>query len=332
MNYLQKEFIQFHEAIKLYENAENSILREKRDMLTKELRTYFDQKSKAEGTAKITFDVRNQGSYSMATGIKPIDGDYDIDVMVLFNIDIKDYPNPTIVKKWVKGALERPGRTIVYKNPCVTVQYLKNGLPAFHVDLALYGNRNDIWGNQTYISKGKPGANTNDRAWEISNPEELKTKINNRFSNAEESAQMRRVIRYLKRWKDLKFKNSGNGKPTGIAITALVYNLFQPSVFGFFSSTSDPDDIRALKALVQRILDQFRWMNNCDWNEHTISVKLPVVPGNDLFVKMTCKQHQAFKEKLIELKNALSDAERSNINPATKILRKQFGNDFPLIT
>ncbi|MEM6719177.1 MAG: nucleotidyltransferase [Bacteroidota bacterium] len=141
--YLQTEFNAFHEKIKLHDKEDNKELRDKRDMLAEELRAYFKKKSEDEGTSRITFSIENQGSYSMGTGIRPLeDCDYDIDVMVLFNISKDDYA-PVEVKKWVYEALNRHNRTVEYKKPCVRVQYYKNGQETFHVDLALYANQND---------------------------------------------------------------------------------------------------------------------------------------------------------------------------------------------
>jgi len=66
---LQSPFMKFHEAILLKRFDENAELREKRDRILKRLRDNLS----------VTFEPFNQGSYSMGTGIKPLDGDYDID-------------------------------------------------------------------------------------------------------------------------------------------------------------------------------------------------------------------------------------------------------------
>ncbi len=326
--HLQTEFNKFHENIKLHDKEDNKELREKRDMLTDELRAYFKKKREEdEDFPKITFTVENQGSYSMQTGIKAIDnGDYDIDVMVLFNINKKDYGNPVEVKKWVFEALSKGTRKVFYKKPCVRVQYYKDGEEEFHVDLAIYANDNDD--EKTYLAWGKPTSAKEDKKWEVSDPKLLKKKINEKHKDADDRMQMKREIRYLKRWKDLKFKNTDKGKPTGIAITALAYNLFNPQIErDFFASTVEPNDLLALKNLVSSIIGQFR-----GWPTKKISVQLPVEPYNDLFDKMTDKQQETFKEKLEALKTALEDAEQEpDPHEASKIMRKQFGDDFPLV-
>ncbi|MCJ8344834.1 nucleotidyltransferase, partial [bacterium] len=97
---LQKYFEKFHEEIKLNKFSENSQLREKRDMLLKELRKYLPSDCPK-------FQFTNQGSYAINTGVKPRGGDYDIDIGLKFNCynDDKDWSNPTRLKVAVKDAL-----------------------------------------------------------------------------------------------------------------------------------------------------------------------------------------------------------------------------------
>lgn len=94
---LQKEFIDFHNKIKL--DDENATLREKRDILLKKLKKNIS----IDAAAYTTF---NQGSYAMGTGIIPEDEDYDIDVGIKFNINKEDYSDPLVAKKWVRDALK----------------------------------------------------------------------------------------------------------------------------------------------------------------------------------------------------------------------------------
>ncbi|MCB0739189.1 MAG: nucleotidyltransferase, partial [Bacteroidetes bacterium] len=307
--HLQKQFAQFHENIKLTNTKDNVPLRDKREILVQALKDYFDNKAETEGKTKITFTAENQGSYSMGTGIKPLEGeDYDIDVMILFNFSKDDY-SPVKVKEWVFEALNSVGnREVIYKKPCVRVQYKKAGEEHFHVDMALYANSND--NGKTYLSVGKPTSATADKKWEVSNPKALKEKINSKYKNADEKQQMKRVIRYLKRWKDLKFPKTGDARPTGIAFTALAYNHFVPEidVTSKFASTVEGNDLVAFRQLTERILEQYSW-----WTER-FSVKLPVEPGNDLFERMKPGQHKTLKEKLEKLKEVLVSAE-NEIDP-----------------
>lgn len=119
---LQKEFEEFHETIKLKEYVENKTLREKRDILLKKLKNNICD----DAASYTTF---NQGSYAMGTGIKPDDGDYDIDVGLRFDIDKDEYSDPIIPKEWVYDALEGHTKKVEIRRSCVTVTYQENDEP-----------------------------------------------------------------------------------------------------------------------------------------------------------------------------------------------------------
>src|ERR1051326_4311722 len=120
---VQSQFRKFHDNIRL-DIEDNKPLREKRDMLVNEIREFLKKKSEDEGTALITFQDFNQGSYSMGTGNKPAheEDDYDIDVGLLYDIS-KDKYFPLEVKGWVYAALSsKQFRTVEWKKPCIRVQ------------------------------------------------------------------------------------------------------------------------------------------------------------------------------------------------------------------
>lgn len=321
-NNIQEAFIKFHSNIKLdFEN--NQVLVGKRDMIIDEVRVYLKKKAEDEGV-KISFTYENQGSYSMSTGIEPLSGeDYDIDIMLLFNIKKEDFTAKE-VKQWVYNALNKYPRTVEIKKPCVRVQYHQSGETRYHVDLAVYSNGNQD--GSTYLSK-KPKYASDDEEWEDAEPKELKRLVNGKFSVDDERHQFKRCIRYLKRWKDFKFINTDSGKPTGISITALALNGFVPKLeYNGFTNTYKGNDIEALKNLVDYILNQFSWIDD-------IEVRLPVKPYNNLFEKMTDIQKDDFKKKLNDLKDKLDEAvNETDPNKSSKILIKVFGKDFPEIT
>lgn len=318
---IQEQFIVFHDLIRLDVNDNREVIK-KRDMLIGEIETFLEKMCEEEEIDLIQFTPFNQGSYAMGTGIKPSydEDDYDIDCGLLFDID-KDEYTPIEVKRWVFDALNsNQFRTVEWKKACIRVQYVEDGLAKFHVDFACYSDDNSD--SKTYLAKGTPTSASADKKWEIADPKKLKELVNTKFSKQEEAAQFKRVIRYLKRWKDYQF-DSVNGKPTGIALTALAYNGFKPYVKDPFTWAEDVSDLRATKDLVDYILGHF-------WGTR-IQVSLPVPPYNDLFEKMTDTQCQTFKSKLQDLKNAIVEAdEESDPHEACKILKKQFGKDFPV--
>lgn len=322
---IQEAFVEFNKTIKL-DIDDNRSLAEKRDMLIGELNAHLKKLNDEEGI-KLTFVPKNQGSYAMGTGVEPLPGeDYDIDVMLLFDIDKNDYEAKNI-KKIVFNALDKQPRKTKIRKPCVRVQYHQNGEVKFHVDFAVYAK--DLSG--TYLSK-KPKYETDNEEWQDAQPEELKSKIDNFDDDGEVQAQFRRVIRYLKRWKDLRFVSTSNGRPTGIAITAIALKGFQNSVVKEYDWISNKyrytvNDLDATINLVKYFIGQFDWWNN-------ISVNLPVLPHNDLFEKMSETQKKELKEKLEILKDDLISAQNeTDPHKASNKLRQNrvFGEDFPEI-
>ena len=139
---LQKEFLDFHENIKL--SDENATLREKREILLNKLSENICEEA-------ATYTTFNQGSYAMGTGIKPEDDDYDIDVGIKFDINKDDYSDPVKVKKWVRDALEGHTKSVKIRRSCVTVTYQKDNEPIYHVDFAIYAGLNNY--GKLYIAK-----------------------------------------------------------------------------------------------------------------------------------------------------------------------------------
>ena len=322
---VQTYFNKFHETIRRsYED--NSILRDRRDLLLDDLRDGLRRYAQNHNVKIPRFEHFNQGSYAMGTGIEPLPSeDYDIDVGLEFHLS-KDAYLPVQVKKWVHDALDTGNRTVEYKRPCVRVQYHRAGVGIYHVDLAVYSESAYNWDNQTYLAKGFLGSGAENRIWEVAEPKKLIDIFQQKFQNQEDREQFRRVIRFLKRWKDFNFSANGNDRPTGIAMTACAINWFRvATIRNFNDGKYYHDDLTALKNLVGSILNQFNFGSR-------ISVYLPVPPNNDLFEKMSNKQMENFKIKLaglvsVHLRNA-EDA--SNDSLACSALRRAFGDDFPL--
>lgn len=314
------QFNQFHEAIKLKE--ENETLKEKRDIIINKI------KEKLPDEASYDFTIFNQGSYAMNTGIKPLGSDYDIDVGLYFDMSKEDV-KPMVAKQWIYDALEGHTSDIKIKVPCVTVSY-KDG---YHVDITVYATTNND--GKVYLAKGKPGSLEENKFWDESNPKDLITEIRNHLSDKDDRRQFRRVVRYLKRWKDIKF-NSGSGKPTGIALTSCVYHwLTIQKDEDIFAGTKTYRDLDALIDIVTKMLSKF-------YDEYVLvdgeykfmprlKVNLPVEPKPELFEKMTSKQMVTFKERLAVLLDKLQEArDHSDPTDAAEILRTQFGDDFPV--
>ncbi len=329
---VQKQFEQFNDNIRLKQYGQNETLREKRDAVLDKLKAglkrVFEEKEEPIPKSKIF----NQGSYKVGTGIKPLDGDYDIDVGIRFEIGTGEEPDPVAVKKWVFDALEGHTNKVEVRRPCVTVFYQSGDEPLYHVDLAVYSGSSANSDGLDYLAMGKLNSLSENRVWEEADPDGLVETITSKFSG-EEWNQFRRCIRYLKRWKDLEFSSEGNSAPVGIGITLAAYYWFRPEirVVDQFSSKTRANDLEALNEFVPSVRENFKSVfHDGEWAERLV-VELPVVPGNDVFDKMTNAQMDAFKMKMDKLIDAISEA-REEVDPvkACEALSKIFGEDFPV--
>jgi hypothetical protein len=316
------QFNKFHDNIKLKE--ENQILKDKREIIIKKLNEKLPKET------DYGFSVFNQGSYAMHTGIKPLYDDYDIDVGLYFEMS-KDDVDPVAAKKWVHKALEGHTKDVKIKKPCVTVTYAAG----YHVDITVYASNNSD--GKVYLAKGKPTSNVEDKYWDESNPKDLIKKIRDNLSIEDDRKQFRRVVRYLKRWKDIRF-TSVNGKPTGIALTSCVYHWLniQKETDSFDGKVTYKDLdalINIVSNMISNFVDEYVSVDDEYLFMPRLRVYLPVDPKPELFEKMTHKQMKTFKEKLEDLLGALEEAkEKTDPTEAAEILQKQFGDDFPIPT
>lgn len=314
---VQKQFEEFDEKIKLRRLQENATLTEKRDRVLRTVREGLERLRK-DGKTIPKFRTFNQGSYEIGVGVKPLDGDYDIDVGVAFELARGEH-DPVAVKQWVLEAVEGHTTRVEMRRSCVTVFYQAAGEPVYHVDLAVYadGPQN---GGKLYLARGKQNSAPENREWSVADPEGLTAAINNRFSG-EDAKQFRRVVRAEKRWKDNCFPRAGHAAPRGIALALAAYHWFMPAT-RFVDGQLVRDDLQALRNLVATMLSNFG---------QRLVVRCPVEPGDDLCARMTDVQMGEFKAKLEALFKALRDA-ASDADPHTacKTLAREFGEDFPI--
>lgn len=325
---VQKQFKQFAENIRLGTYDENQTLRDKRDIIVDKLRTGLKKNFADKGKEPPKFESFNQGSYAMNTGIKPVKGDYDIDVGIRFFVS-KVKHTPLEVKQWVYDALEDHTSQVEIRRNCVTVYYIKDGEVEYHVDLAVYAAGED--GTEPlHLAKGKANSNEEFKFWEEADPQGLIEKIKGVYTD-DDAKQYRRSIRALKRWKQEQFNTGGNGAPVGIGLTLAAYYWFQVSKVANWQNAVEYDDRAALQNLVRSMLNNFSSVYHQGEFASRLVVKVPVKPDTDVFVKMTNTQMNTFKANLEALEQALIDADNEpDTRAACLILRKQFGEDFPV--
>ncbi len=304
---IQSKFRTFHERIQLRRFSEDATLAKKRDAVLARLRSRSPK----------TFTDFNQGSYEMGTGVKPVSGDYDIDVGVVFDLGNVNSEYPRTVKRWVYDAVKDHTSDVSWKEPCITVQYRASHEPVYHVDLAVYGR--DTFG-LLYLARGRE--HSADSRWERCDPQGLTSTIGSRFTG-EDAAQFRRIVQYLKRWKDANFPAEGNAAPVGIGLTILAHHRFSPVRVGYPIAY---DDLAALHSLVTSISTMFEQKWSSSGLAYRIVARVPVEPHDDVFARMTDQQSTEFKGRIDKLKEQLDDAARTG---STMLLRRAFGSDFP---
>lgn len=329
---VQAQFEAFDRAIRLGRFDENATLRDKRDILRRRVDDNLADVFEDHAEDAPEWFWRNQGSYELGTGIKPLDGaEVDIDQGLYFDVDPRDW-DPVDLKARVHEVLDGHTKKVRIRRPCVTVWYHWAGEPVFHVDIAVYA-KGSTWA-KSRIAMGKATSGDAYRTWDVSDPQGLIDALYRRFPSGPRRDQFRRVVRALKRWKDVNFSDAGNESPLGVALTVCAYHGLQNRAFDPFSLTfDDPDDRTALLDLVDWIRRQIVPVYDPDrgCTSRALSVALPVEPYNDLFERMTFRQTEKLEAKLDALHDALVEADRA-VDPveACRTLQRVFGDDFPV--
>ena len=299
---IQKQLERFHRNIKV----ESSELIEKRDFIIKTLK-----KALSKGDNPVP-SLLNQGSYIYGVGIKPVLGeDYDIDVGLDFNIKSSDY-DAKEVRKWVYDAIKKHTNDVQSKGPCIRVIYQVG----YHVDLVCYARYKDNDLMENFQLAHKNGS------WIASDPKKIKDHIQKArepFKDTKDSSgsdQLQRVVRYFKRWNDLMIKGESDDKPIGLAILLYCIESLSGPVC---DSQGNLDDLQALILIAEKAKDSAKICANKPDTEE------------DVFAKISEKGMKTLITKFQKLHKALLKARNSDcLKDACKIMREQFGDDFPL--
>lgn len=276
MTKLKKEFERFYDHIKITSEVNDLIT--KRSTLQSDFEKKFPGICSEHGIKLTKSEMRfiDQGSYKIGTTISNKDGNIDRDVAAIFPLDIKIYDDPREFKKYARDALKIDNiRIPSIKEPCITVGYHNKGDEYLHIDFPMYAQYN---GN-LYLARGKEFSES--FSWEIADPEGLNEFFLNKLS---ESEQLRRIIRYLKKWKQEKYQNPTNKNevPPSIALTLLACEYFIEKKDG-----DNYDDLAALYHVVNKIIDRFvLTYDGDDVTKAQITYYLPKEPYTDVFYKM----------------------------------------------
>lgn len=300
---LHKEYSAFNLKIALEDTKKESLIKS-RDSLKDKIRKYFKDEKPKELQPKFA----GQGSTEMNTTVNPIpeedeDGNtilkYDLDYGVYF-IEKDGEDNKRSINTWhdwVYNAVENHTSTPPEKkNTCVRVIFADG----HHIDLPIYYKKNGVI---QLAHKSKD--------WIDSDPKEFFDWFNNK---AKDDQQLRRIVRYLKAWKNYRESNNASLKlPSGFALTILAVNSFTPN---------DSNDI-AFKDTVTKIKEKLNVKFEC---------LRPTTPLNEnIFEGYSDTKKTDFLNALDSLVKACDNAlSEKNFKKASEHLRKQFGDRFPL--
>ena len=314
---IQRHFDKFHDKIKLgREDDAYKKARERDDSIKKEVSSAF-----ASAGYPVVHDFI-QGSLKTHTGIVPISGDYDIDRALV--IEAGTAPDdPVVPKKKTLDVLEDRGfKNAKIKKPCVTADYANDNV---HIDFIIYKRS----GSGHYLAVGKQNSDESNREWSAADPHGLIDWVNDDNSawgaDAKAAlAQFRRLVRYLKRWRDVQFSETVAARIFSIGLTVMV----KESHVSSFSTEGARQDLQSLRKTVEAILASGYFAEE-QAGHYRVRVDLPKEPWRDIFHGSSLDTGTQLYNKLTRLKDKLAEAEgSSDEREQCQILNALFGDDF----
>lgn len=316
---LKKEFADFYKEIRI--DKETNALREKREILEEDIKSKLPDILKDHNISVSRSDIRmiDQGSYKYNTTIS--DDVVDRDVAVMIPLDISVYFDPRKTKGYLRDAINIPARTVSIKEPCVRALYYENGEEWLHIDLPLYAQ----YENSVYLARGKEYSS--DYSWESADPDGLNDYLCSQING---NAQLRRVICFIKKWRNEQYSGSTNDHevPPSIGLTLLACECFSAQ-----STDDGDDDLLSLQKTMKGMLDRFTYTFDDKGNlVRTITKNLPVTPYTDVFKKMkdsSSTYMTTFYNRLSKAVDNLTNAVNvESAHDAGKYVQKVLGDGF----
>ncbi|MGB3691879.1 MAG: hypothetical protein WA999_04060, partial [Spirulinaceae cyanobacterium] len=199
---LHQSFLDFNNTIAL-SSSHKKTLRTSRNAVRDRIRRYFREEKKG-----YTPKFHGQGSFMMNAIIEPLDGEFDIDDGIYLQVDSEPSESVSTFHRWIYNAVDgQTKETPIDKNPCVRLIYTGQ----YHIDLPLYYTKKS---DSPYLAHKTKG-------WIESDPREFIDWFNDK---ADSNGQLKRLVRYLKAWKDYRKKEL----PCGLvfSILAAQYAVF----------------------------------------------------------------------------------------------------------
>ncbi|MEM6684650.1 MAG: cyclic GMP-AMP synthase DncV-like nucleotidyltransferase [Bacteroidota bacterium] len=298
MAILHEKFIDFNSKIELKGDRKDSLLRSRKSIRDK-IKKWFSENQPDRLQPKF----RGQGSFEMNTTVKPIvvkgKRKYDLDDGVYF-IEKAGENNREKIDTWHDWVYNAVNTHTIKetkrKNTCVRVIFSDG----HHIDLPIYYKKG---------TSQKLARRPND--WINSEP----VKFTNWF-NGNSNKQTKRLIRYMKAWKDFRQTTNTHLKfPSGFALTILIVNNY----------VKKQHDDEAFRETIRRMYNTLSTRNG-------FKCLRPTTPrGENIFRDYSKTRKNDF---LKALKSLLDDCDRAkndnNFQKASEyLIKNQFGDRFP---
>ncbi len=322
-------FMTFNQIIKLSDQDRNVLISSRNNLRDRIAKKFLLITESERGSHNI--DFQSQGSFVMDTIITPEQDDFDLDDGVYFLGELSENEriNPSLFHDLIIKTIDKHHQIedIIDKDTCVRVRYSKtkdfNKEGGYHIDLPIYYKENSDTPELAHKKKG----------WVESSPVEFidwfEAKIKSGFQKGflveaskykdsyekwvqdirKNDHQLRRLVRYLKAWADLK----SNEMPSGIMMTIFVANNFE---------LDDRDDISLLKTL--KNIDKYFEKNGI------ICLRPTPKKDEDLFENFKSVDKTSFRKALQSLIESGTEAFNNPYQKEACIKwKRHFGNRFP---
>lgn len=275
---LSSKFNTFYTSYVVLSQDEQNNLHNKKDLNIQRLKDGLKEYNIEKNTSYTIAETCVQGSVAMSTVVQNEDGDYDIDVAVVFDKSVLGDKGAQATRNLVANALKRKTKQFnaepEVKTSCVRIKY-EDG---YHIDFAVYrrhyDSENECW---IYEHAGSD--------WSVRELKGLAEWF--KSQNNDSDGKLRKVIRLSKMF--CKSRKSWKNMPSGLLQTVLCDEKLQQSY-----ERIDELFYYTMQEIVNRL-------------ETSTSVEAPVDDGRDLTPRdIDCKRMTNWKNRL---KSKLEDLE-----------------------
>lgn len=215
---LSSKFVSFYNDYVVLPQTEQTNLHSKKDLNIQRLKDGLKEYNEENNTAYSIVETCVQGSVAMSTVVQNEDGDYDIDVAVVFNKSSLGEKGAQATRNMVANALRRKTKQFnaepEVKTSCVRIKYSDG----YHIDFAIYRRHYDTENNRWIYEHA--GTTWTER--------ELKG-LTKWFTeqNVASNGKLRKVVRLSKMF--CKSRDTWKNMPSGLLQTVLCDEKLQDS-------------------------------------------------------------------------------------------------------